>query len=161
MVYRFQEVYKSLESQAQNKPNLSDHEIITLASIVEKETGDASERPLISAVFHNRLKHRMRLDSDPTVIYGLGDGFDGNLTKKDLQTENSYNTYRIVGLPPGPIANPGKESIQATMNPSQVNYLYFVSKGDGTHEFSANYRDHQRAVNKYQKRRHVTERKRQ
>lgn len=161
MVSRFQEVYKSLKSQARNKPNLNDHEIITLASIVEKETGDASERPLISAVFHNRLKHGMRLDSDPTVIYGLGDSFNGNLTREHLQAENSYNTYRIVGLPPGPIANPGKESIQATMNPAQVDYLYFVSKGDGTHVFSTNYRDHQRAVTKYQKRRHVTERKRQ
>lgn len=160
MISRFRKVYASLKAQAKKEPNLTDHEIITLASIVEKETGDASERPLISAVFHNRLKYGMRLDSDPTVIYGLGDSFDGNLTKKDLRTENNYNTYRIVGLPPGPIANPGKESIQAAMSPAQVDYLYFVSKGDGTHEFSTSYRNHQSAVIKYQKRRGITEKKR-
>jgi conserved hypothetical protein, YceG family len=153
MVSRFDKVYESLKSEADGKLSLTDHEIITLASIVEKETGDASERSLISAVFHNRLRRGMRLDSDPTVIYGLGEDFDGNLTKSDLRTETGYNTYKIAGLPPGPIANPGKASIRATMNPAEVDYLYFVSRGDGTHVFSSNYRDHQRAVIRYQKRR--------
>ena len=93
----------------------------------------------------------MRLESDPTVIYGIGEDFDGNLTKQDLRTETSYNTYIVSGLPPGPISNPGKESILAAMKPAHVSYIYFVSRGDGTHYFSSNYKDHQRAVIKYQR----------
>lgn len=150
MVNRFNAVYGSLR-EMRDGVNLTDNEIITLASIIEEETGRASERPLVSAVFHNRLRLGMRLESDPTVIYGMGDDFDGNLTKQDLRTETKYNTYLNGGLPPGPISNPGRDSIVAALNPARVNYLYFVSRGDGTHEFSSNYKDHQRAVLKYQR----------
>ena len=125
------------------------HEIVTLASVVEKETGDASERPLIASVFHNRLKRGMRLDSDPTVIYGIKN-FNGNLTKKNLRTRTPYNTYMIKGLPPGPIANPGKKAIEAVLFPAETRYLYFVAKNNGTHKFSTNLSDHNSAVRKYQ-----------
>jgi len=150
MISRFNEVYRSLRSE-RDEVNLTDNEIITLASIIEEETGSVSERPLVSAVFHNRLKLGMRLESDPTVIYGIGEDFDGNLTKNDLRTETSYNTYIVRGLPPGPISNPGKDSILAALKPADVSYIYFVSRGDGTHYFSSNYKDHQRAVIKYQR----------
>ncbi|MEA2077279.1 MAG: endolytic transglycosylase MltG [Candidatus Marinimicrobia bacterium] len=125
------------------------HEIITLASIIEKETGVASERPVIASVFHNRLKKNMRLESDPTVIYGIKD-FNGNITKKDLQRLTPYNTYMVSGLPPGPIANPGAESIKAALFPAKTNYLYFVAKFNKTHQFSSTLTDHNRAVRKYQ-----------
>jgi UPF0755 protein len=128
------------------------HEIVTLASIIEKEAQVGEERELISAVYHNRLKIKMKLDSDPTVIYGLKN-FDGNLTKEDLQKDTPYNTYRRRGLPPGPIANPGEASILAAIRPANVKYLYFVARNDGTHEFSESYQKHLRAVRKYQKRR--------
>lgn len=147
MADRFKKVYSEIDKRG--KKNLSDHEIIILASMIEKETGKKSERELISAVFHNRLKKGMRLECDPTVIYGLGSEYNGNLTKKNLQELTPYNTYKIEGLPVGPIANPGKESIVAALNPSDVDFLYFVSKGDGTHLFSNNYRKHINAVNKY------------
>ena len=128
---------------------LSPHELITLASIIEKETGLESERPLISAVFHNRLKLGMPLQSDPTVIYGLKD-FQGDLTRKSLQDSSPYNTYRISGLPPGPICNPGLASIKAALKPADVPYLYFVSKNDGSHQFSKNLQAHNDAVRTYQ-----------
>jgi len=150
MVDRFNSVYSSLGT-AGGDVNLTDNEILTLASIIEKETGDASERALVSAVFHNRLRIGMKLDSDPTVIYGLGEDFNGRLTRSDLKRRTQYNTYLIKGLPPGPIANPGKDSIAAALNPADVDFLYFVSKGDGTHQFSSNYQDHQRAVINYRK----------
>jgi UPF0755 protein len=151
MTSRFKKVYEALGSGSP-EPQLTNHEIVILASIIEKETGDGSERPLISAVFYNRLRLGMRLESDPTVIYGLGRDFDGNLRKEHLTNEaSSYNTYRSSGLPPGPIANPGKESLWAALNPARVDYVYFVSKGDGTHHFSSDYRDHSEAVIKYQK----------
>ncbi|MCG8639917.1 MAG: endolytic transglycosylase MltG [Desulfobacterales bacterium] len=124
-------------------------EIITLASIIEKETGDASERPIISSVFHNRLQINMRLQSDPTVIYGIKD-FDGNIRRIHLNTPTPYNTYQIKGLPVGPIANPGALSIQAALYPDQTDYLYFVSKKDTTHYFSKTLKEHNRAVRKYQ-----------
>ena len=123
--------------------------MIILASMIEKETGAESERENISAVFHNRLKKGMRLECDPTVIYGMGDSYKGNIRKKDLLTKTPYNTYQIYGLPAGPIANPGKEALHAALNPSDVNFLYFVSKGDGSHYFSSDYRSHVNAVNKY------------
>ena len=127
-------------------------EIVNLASIIEKETADPHERSLISAVFHNRLKKRMRLQTDPTVIYGMIDRFDGNLRKKDLKKKTPYNTYRINGLPLGPIANPGIEAIKAALYPSDVEYLYFVSMNNGSHVFSHTLREHNRNVWKYQKR---------
>ena len=150
MVQRFKAVYEPLSS-LRNKINLTDTEILTLASIVEKETGAGFERPLISAVFQNRLRIGMKLDSDPTVIYGMGNNYNGNLRKRDLRQYTEYNTYVIKGLPPSPIANPGEDSIMAVLNPADVKYLYFVSKGDGTHHFSNSLREHQNAVNKYQR----------
>lgn len=129
--------------------DFSIHEIITLASLIEKETGVDAERKQISSVFHNRLKKKMRLQTDPTVIYAISN-FDGNIRKKDLSIDSPYNTYRYAGLPPGPIANPGLQSIIAAMNPIQSDHLYFVSRQDGSHQFSSNLVDHNRAVQKYQ-----------
>ena len=128
---------------------LTPHEVVTLASIIEKETGDPSERPLIASVFHNRLKRGMRLETDPAVIYGIKD-FAGNLTRKHLETPGPYNTYLIKGLPPGPIASPGKKAIEAALFPAQTDYLFFVSKNNGSHQFSSNLADHNRAVQYYQ-----------
>lgn len=125
------------------------HEIITLASLIEKETGLGKERKLISSVFHNRLAKKMRLQTDPTVIYAMVN-FDGNIRKKDLSIDSPYNTYKHFGLPPGPIASPGLESIQAALDPEESDFLYFVSRKDGSHQFSTNYKDHIRAVQKYQ-----------
>ncbi len=127
-------------------------QVVILASIVEKETGSAEERPVIASVFLNRLKKRIRLETDPTVIYGIKN-FDGNLKKKDLKRYTPYNTYVIRGLPPGAIANPGKEAIRAVIYPADTAYLYFVSKNDGTHYFSKTLSEHNRAVRKYQKNR--------
>jgi len=127
------------------------HEVLTLASVIEKETGAGGERQEISAVFHSRLKKHIPLQSDPTVIYGLP-AFDGNLHKKDLSSPSPYNTYRVQGLPPGPIANPGIQAIRATLYPSDSRSLYFVSRNDGTHQFSATLIEHNKAVEKYQKR---------
>lgn len=132
-----------------NPAFFSAHELLTLASVIEKETGVEAERRLVAAVFHNRLKQQMPLQSDPTVIYGLK-SFNGNLTKKDLRDDNPYNTYRIGSLPPGPICNPGLSSIKAALNPADVPYLYFVSKNDGTHAFSATLEEHNQAVKTYQ-----------
>jgi UPF0755 protein len=135
-----------------NGLGLSVHEVVTLASLIEKESGVEDERPLISAVFHNRLKQKMPLQSDPTVIYGLKK-FSGNLTRNDLQRPGPYNTYRIQGLPPGPICNPGLSALRAAILPAQVPYLYFVSKNDGSHLFSSTIADHDRAVERFQKKR--------
>ena len=132
------------------------HELVTLASIVEKETGVAEERARIAAVFDNRLQRRMRLQSDPTVIYGIihetGE-FDGNIRRRDLETDTPYNTYTRGGFPPGPIANPSMEAIRAVLEPEDSPYLYFVAKNDGTHFFSSRLKDHNNAVNRYQRRR--------
>lgn len=126
------------------------HQILTLASIIEKETGAAEERPKISSVFHNRLKLNMPLQSDPTVIYGI-ENFNGNLTKDDLAQPGPYNTYVNVGLPPTPICNPGSDAILAALYPEETEFLYFVAKGDGTHAFSASYEQHRKAVDQYQR----------
>jgi UPF0755 protein len=150
MVKRFWDVFNSLARGRNLAMPVKD--IVTLASIVEKETGLAEERPVIASVFLNRLGKRMRLESDPTVIYGIED-FDGNLTRKDLRGENPYNTYMHHGLPPGPIANPGRESLKAVMDPADTDYLYFVSKNDGSHHFSSTFAEHNKAVYQYQKRR--------
>ncbi|MBI2604546.1 MAG: endolytic transglycosylase MltG [Deltaproteobacteria bacterium] len=125
------------------------HQIVTLASIIEKETGAPEERAMISSVFHNRLRRKMKLQSDPTAIYGKKD-FDGNLRKADLRAASPYNTYVIPGLPIGPIANPGKDAILAALYPNPTPYLYFVSHNDGTHEFTSTYEEHMKAVSKFQ-----------
>lgn len=125
------------------------HQVITLASLIEKETGLPKERPLISSVFHNRLKLKMLLQTDPTVIFALS-GFDGNIRKKDLSIDSPYNTYLYKGLPPGPIASPGEDSVIAALNPAASDALYFVSRKDGSHQFSTNLIDHNKAVVKYQ-----------
>jgi UPF0755 protein len=151
MVEHLRRVYDpDLQARAQEL-RLTQHEVLTLASVIEKESGSNGEREEISAVFHNRLKKRIPLQSDPTVIYGLPN-YDGNIHKKDLLSPSPYNTYRIPGLPPGPIANPGIQSIRATLYPSNSGALYFVSKNDGTHQFSATLAEHNQAVEKYQKR---------
>jgi len=131
--------------------NMSVNQVLTLASVIEKETGVEEERGLVSAVFHNRLRRNIPLQSDPTVIYALN-GFDGNLKKRDLSVASPYNTYRVKGLPPGPIANPGASSIRAALYPATGTYLYFVSRNNGTHEFSSTLAAHNRAVDKYQRR---------
>ncbi|HEV8261703.1 MAG TPA: endolytic transglycosylase MltG [Burkholderiales bacterium] len=139
------------EQRAKGLPVANAYEALILASIVEKETGRADERGMVAAVFVNRLKRRMRLQTDPSVIYGLGASFDGNLRRRDLETDQSYNTYTRHGLPPTPIAMPGEASIQATLNPATSPALYFVARGDGSHEFSPTLAEHNRAVNKYQR----------
>ena len=138
-------------ARAPDLPFASPYEALILASIVEKETGRSADRALIASVFVNRLKRGMRLQTDPTVIYGLGDKFDGNLRKRDLEADTPYNTYTRDGLPPTPIALPSQASIDAVLRPMSTQYLYFVSRGDGTSEFSTNLADHNRAVSKYQK----------
>ncbi len=129
--------------------NLSLHQVLTLASIVEKETGVGKERALIASVFFNRLKRKMRLQTDPTMIYGLKD-FKGNIKRRHLKIAHPYNTYKIKGLPPGPIASPGKEAIESVLWPAKSKYLYFVSKNDGSHVFCENLKCHQKAVKKWQ-----------
>jgi len=134
MVRRFWQLVEPLQERAQER-NMTIRDVVTLASIVEKETGVPEERPIIASVFLNRMSRRMRLESDPTVIYGLA-AFNGNITRKDLLTPTPYNTYIIRGLPPGPIANPGIDSIKAVLYPVESKYLFFVSKNDGSHYFS-------------------------
>ena len=130
-------------------PLKSADEALILASIVEKETGKPSDRGQIAGVFTNRLQINMRLQTDPTVIYGMGDGFDGNIRKRDLQADTPYNTYTRGGLPPTPIAMPGKAALLAAVQPAPTKALYFVARGDGSSQFSATLDDHNRAVNKY------------
>lgn len=152
MVDRFWSVFRPEWKKQAQVCGFTVHQVVTLASIIEKETGAPFERPIISSVFHNRLKKKMRLESDPTVIYGIKD-FDGNLTRKHLTTPTPYNTYRLKGLPAGPIANPGQASLEAAFFPTDTAYIYFVSKKDSTHQFSTNLIDHNKAVRKYQLRR--------
>ena len=136
--------------RAPDTPLRSAEEALILASIVEKETGVASDRPLVAGVFVNRLRIGMRLQTDPTVIYGLGERFDGNLRKVDLQTDTPYNTYTRAGLPPTPIAMPGRESLLAAVRPAETRALYFVARGDGSSQFSATLDEHNAAVRRYQ-----------
>ncbi len=150
MVNQFIKIFNQDFIEKASHLGLSPMEVVILASMIEKESSLPEERPIISGVFHNRLKKKMPLQSDPTVIYGISP-FDGNLTKEHLLTPTPYNTYLYVGLPPTPICNPGRESIWAALHPASVPYLYFVSKNDGSHHFSTELEDHQRAVATYQK----------
>ncbi len=152
MVRRFMSAYDPVLRARQAGKGWSLHKVVTLASIVEKETGSRKEMPLIASVLINRLSRGMPLQCDPTVIYGIED-FDGNLTRKDLRRPNPYNTYLNKGLPPGPICNPGLDALKAVLYPADTSYLYFVSRNDGTHLFSRTLKEHNRAVEKYQKRR--------
>lgn len=139
------------EARPPDLPLATPREALVLASIVEKETGHGPERPLIAGVFVNRLKRGMKLQTDPTVIYGMGRRFDGNLRRKDLESDTPFNTYTREGLPPSPIAMPGRAALHAALNPAKTDMLYFVSRGDGTHEFSGSIDDHNRAVARFQK----------
>jgi UPF0755 protein len=132
-------------------PFLNKHQLIILASVVEKETGAKFERPMIAGVFTNRLKQRMRLQSDPTTVYGIWSRYNGNIKKSDLMEETPYNTYKIPALPQGPISNPSIEAIKAVLAPAEHQFLYFVSKNDGTHIFSKSYKDHEKAVDDFQR----------
>lgn len=150
LVREFRKKTKALDfSQSSLKP----HEVIILASIVEKETGAAWERPTIAGVYLNRLQKKMRLQADPTTIYGIWERYKGNLRKKHLLEKTDYNTYKINGLPLGPIANPSLAAIKAVLQPKQHDYIFFVSKNDGTHVFTSNYKDHNKAVDFWQRNR--------
>ncbi len=142
---------ESWQGRAPNLPLRSPYQALILASIVEKETGQAADREMIAAVFISRLRKGMRLQTDPTVIYGLGQKFDGNLRRRDLLADTPYNTYTRTGLPPTPIALPGLAALQAALHPAPINALYFVARGDGSSEFSGSLIQHNRAVDRYQK----------
>ena len=149
MTAQFNDVWNGLLSEGAPENTMAQKDIVTLASVIEKETGDPGERPMIASVFLNRLKIGMPLQSDPTIIYGLAD-YDGNIKKEDISNPHSYNTYVHPGLPPGPICNPGKASLYAALHPAHTDYLYFVSRKDGTHEFTATLAEHMIAVKRYQ-----------
>ena len=153
MISQFQNVFNEEWQKRASEMEMTIREVVTLASLIEKETSIPEERKLISAVFHNRLKRRMKLDCDPTIIYVLKQEgrFKDRLRTKDLKLDSPYNTYLYPGLPPSPICNPGRETLEAALFPADVKYLYFVSKNDGSHHFSRTFREHQRAVLKYQK----------
>jgi UPF0755 protein len=152
MVRQFLQVWRELEKQGYGKTPFTRKEVVILASIIEKETADPAERPLIAGLFLNRLKRGMRLQSDPTVIYPYRiRSYSGPITRTHLRTPTPYNTYVISGLPVGPICNPGRESLLAVLRPAESKYLYFVSKNDGTHSFSTTLKEHNRAVRKYQR----------
>jgi UPF0755 protein len=152
MVERFLAVLSQIPKNALYK-KMGRHKVVTLASIIEKETGAPEERPLISSVFHNRLAKNMRLQTDPTIIYGIlqkSGVMPSNIRKKDILEPTDYNTYTIFGLPPGPISSPGQLALEATLYPEKSDYLYFVSKNEGRHYFSKTYDEHKKAVEKYQ-----------
>lgn len=147
-VRHFFAVWEEIEKPAPLE--LSPYEVLILASMVEKETAKAEERPIIAGVFLNRLKKGMRMQSDPTVIYGI-ENFSGRLSRKDLRTPSPYNTYTLKRLPVGPICNPGRDALEAVLQPKKSSFIYFVSKNNGSHKFSQSLREHNRAVNKYQR----------
>ncbi|MEI6705182.1 MAG: endolytic transglycosylase MltG, partial [Deltaproteobacteria bacterium] len=148
MVGQFEKRYAELSATEGSVAGLSKREVVTLASVIEKEAVSPEEKPLISSVFHNRLRIGMPLQSDPTAVYGVR-AFSGKITKADIQRPSPYNTYLNRGLPPGPIGNPGSESLKAALSPARTNYLYFVARQDGTHQFSRTLDEHNRAVNRY------------
>ena len=152
MLHQFKQTFTEGRRARSQEVGLTLREVVTLASVIEKETGQASERPLIGSVFWNRLERGMSLGSDPTIIFALKrmGTYDGNLRRKDLELDSPYNTYIYPGLPPGPIASPGAESIDAVLYPEESPYYYFVSKNDGSHYFSKTLREHNNAVRKYQ-----------
>jgi UPF0755 protein len=153
MIKQFQKEYGPAARKRASQLNLTTLQVITLASLIEKETARQEERFLISGVFHNRLKKSMLLQCDPTVIYAmmLAGNYDGHISRADLQFDSAYNTYVTAGLPPGPICNPGREALDAALHPQQTDMLYFVSKNDGSHHFSATLQEHNRAVQQYQR----------
>lgn len=150
MTGHFKKVYSVISAGAQQSGKMSRHEVVTLASMIEKEAVFPSERPLISSVFHNRLRICMRLQSDPTTVYGIR-AFGNTVTKADLLRPSPYNTYLNHGLPPGPIGNPGADALRAALHPAETSYLYFVARQDGTHQFSRTLGEHNQAVLKYLK----------
>jgi UPF0755 protein len=153
MVSRFREIFGPVRIEAARKVGFTVREAVTMASLVERETSQADENTVVSSVFHNRLKKRMRLQCDPTVIYVLAmrNAYDGNIRKRDLSIDSRYNTYRYYGLPPGPIGNPGAAALRAAIEPAETDYLYFVSMNTGRHYFSKTLQEHNRAVWEYQK----------
>lgn len=152
MVSQFKKTFNPQWRERTREMGMNIREVVTLASLIEEETSVPEEKSLVSSVFHNRLKLGMKLDCDPTIIYALKkkDEYQGRLRNKDLKLDSPYNTYLYKGLPPSPISNPGKESLKAALFPSKTDYLYFVSKNDGTHKFSSTFKEHQKAVIKYQ-----------
>lgn len=153
MLKTFTDQYQMISDKVTKPSSYNRHELVTIASIVQKEAGNEEEMPIIAAVLFNRLRKGMRLQCDPTVIYGLGEKFDGNLRRKDLKDPSPYNTYRHRGLPPGPICNPGAAALRAVMFPAPVDYLYFVSRNNGNHYFSTTLKEHNQAVRRFQKKR--------
>jgi len=150
MVAQFEKKYAELTTKNHGSAGLSRHAVVTLASLIEKEAVSSEEKPLISSVFHNRLRIGMPLQSDPTAVYGVR-AFAGRVTKADIERPSPYNTYLVKGLPPGPIGNPGADALQAALHPATTQYLYFVARQDGTHQFSRTLEEHNRAVSKYLK----------
>ena len=148
MVGQFDRVYGQRFAEGAKAAGLSTRDVITLASLIEKEAVAPAERPLIASVFRNRLRIGMPLQSDPTAVYGIR-AFTGSVTKQDIQRNTPYNTYLIKGLPPGPIGSPGSAAIEAVLTPATTSYLYFVARKDGTHQFSVNLEEHNRAVSRY------------
>ena len=146
-----QQLLQAWQARQSGLPLQTPYQALILASIVEKETGTSADRPMIAGVFVNRLRLRMMLQTDPSVIYGLGEKFDGNLRRHDLLRDTPYNTYTRAGLPPTPIALPGMDSLNAVLHPAATDALYFVARGDGSSHFSSNLNAHNRAVNRYQK----------
>jgi UPF0755 protein len=155
MVSRFERAFDEPLRTAAAERGLSVREVVTLASLIEKETSKPEERPIVAAVYVNRLKIGMPLQCDPTVIYALmlANRWNGNIRRDDLQINSPYNTYRFPGLPPGPIASPGRASLEAALNPADVPYLYFVSRNDGSHVFARTLEEHNRNVDEWQRRR--------
>jgi UPF0755 protein len=150
MVEQFEKKYAELSAKGGDTAGLSRHEVVTLASLIEKEAVSSEEKPLISSVFHNRLRVGMPLQSDPTAVYGVR-AFAGKVTRADIERRSPYNTYLVKGLPPGPIGNPGADALEAALHPAATQYLYFVARQDGTHQFSRTLEEHNRAVHTYLK----------